>query len=138
MPTRREFLLKGTAGLAAAASSRIAYAANANTKNDKAAPKAAAAVVETVLGPLDVSKLGFTLSHEHVCFVPHEAGDRTAAAAKMVTKLKEAKAGGVDTIIDLTPADAWRDVRFGQEVARKSGMQIVVCTWRVADFLTHY
>src|SRR5579872_3608269 len=69
MPTRREFLLKGTAGLAAAASSRIAYAANANTKNDKAAPKAAAAVVETVLGPLDVSKLGFTLSHEHVCFV---------------------------------------------------------------------
>lgn len=125
MPTRREFLLQTTAGLVAAASLRIPHAAQANTSKDASTP---AAVVETVLGPLDISKLGFTLSHEHVCFVPHEAGDRTAAAAKMVDKLKEAKAAGVDTIIDLTPADAWRDVRFGQEVARKSGMQIVVCT----------
>jgi phosphotriesterase-related protein len=46
----------------------------------------------------------------------------------MVDKLKEAKAAGVDTIIDLTTADVWRDVRFGQEVARRSGMQIVVAT----------
>ena len=112
----------------AAASLRIASTAKANAIND--APNVACAgVVETVLGPLDVSKLGFTLSHEHVCFIPHEVfSDRTAAAARMVDKLKEAKAAGVDTIIDLTPSDAWRDVRFGQEVARRSGMQIVVCT----------
>jgi phosphotriesterase-related protein len=132
MSTRREFLLRTTAGIAAVASFRIAHAANAiaGTGKDKTAPKLApAGVVETVLGTLDVSKLGFTLSHEHVCFIPHEDfPDRSVAAAKMVDKLKQAKDAGVDTIIDLTPADAWRDVRFGQEVARKSGMQIVVCT----------
>ena len=107
---------------------RIAHAAKACTNKD--GPKVAGAgVVETVLGPLDVSKLGFTLSHEHPCFIPYEDfPDRTAAVARMVDKLKEARAAGVDTIIDLSTADAWRDVRFGQEVARRSGMQIVVST----------
>jgi phosphotriesterase-related protein len=117
MTTRREFLLRTTAAaIAAAAHFRTARGASAG-------------VVETVLGPLDVSKLGFTLSHEHVCFIPSEVfTDRTLAAATMVGKLKEAKAAGVDTIIDLTTADVGRDVRFGQEVSRRSGMQIVVAT----------
>lgn len=129
MPTRREFLLQtAAAGVVAAVSLRIAHAEKANPGKD--APRVArTGVVETVLGPLEVSKLGFTLSHEHPCFIPHDDfPDRTVAAARMVAKLKEAKAAGVDTIIDLTPADAGRDVRFGQEVARRSGMQIVVCT----------
>ena len=128
MITRREFLLRTTAaGVGAAASLRIAHAAKAETSKDE--PNLAHGVVETVLGPLDVSKLGFTLSHEHVCYIPQGLfSDRTAAAARMVNKLKEAKAAGVDTIIDLTPADAWRDVRFGQEVARRSGMQILAAT----------
>jgi len=100
----------------------------ANAGKDE--PKVArAGVVETVLGPLDVSKLGFTLSHEHVCFIPHDLfPDKTVAATRMVAKLKEAKAAGVDTIIDLSTADAWRDVRFGEEVSRRSGMQIVAAT----------
>lgn len=86
-------------------------------------------MVETVLGPLEVSKLGFTLSHEHACYIPMGLfSDRTAAADKMVDKLREAKAAGVDTIIDLTPFDAGRDVRFGQEVSRRSGIQIVAAT----------
>lgn len=129
MTTRREFLLRTTAaGVVAAASSRIAQAAKAITGND--GPKVAGAgVVETVLGPLYVSNLGFTLSHEHVCFIPHEIfSDRTVAVDKMVDKLKEAKAAGVDTIIDLTTFDGERDVRFGQEVSRRSGMQIVAAT----------
>jgi phosphotriesterase-related protein len=129
MATRREFLLQTTAaGVAAAASLRIAHAAKANASKD--GPKAArSGVVETVLGPLDVSKLGFTLSHEHVCFFPHELfSDRAVAAAKMVDKLKEAKAAGVDTIIDLSPSGAGRDVRCLEEVSRRSGVHIVACT----------
>jgi phosphotriesterase-related protein len=128
MTTRREFLLRTTAGIAATASLRIAKAAKADT--GKHGPGLArAGVVETVLGPLDVSRLGFTLSHEHVCYIPQGLfSNRMEAVARMVDKLKEAKAAGVDTIIDLTPSDAWRDVRFGQEVARRSGMQIVACT----------
>lgn len=129
MTSRREFLLQTTAAsVLAAASSRIAHAAKGNAGND-GLKVARAGVVETVLGPLDVSKLGFTLSHEHPCFIPHQDfPDRTLAAARMVDKLMEAKAAGVDTIIDLSTADAGRDVRFGQEVARRSGMQIVAAT----------
>ena len=130
MTTRREFRSeKSAAGVYERHHpSRIAHAANAIAGKD--GPKVArAGVVETVLGPLDVSKLGFTLSHEHVCFIPMGLfSDRTAAAARMVDKVKEAKAAGVDTIIDLTTSDAWRDVRFGQEVSRRSGMQIVAST----------
>lgn len=129
MTTRREFLLQTTgAGVVAAASLQIAHAAKATASND--GPKVAgAAVVETVLGPLDVSRLGFTLSHEHVCYIPMGLfSDRAAAADRMVDKLKEAKAAGVDTIIDLTPFDGARHVRFGQEVSRRSGMQIVVAS----------
>lgn len=129
MTTRREFLLRTTAaGVLTAAFSQIAHAAATTAGKDE--PKAAhAGVVETVLGPLDVSKLGFTLSHEHVCYIPMGLfSDRTAAADKMVEKLKEAKAAGVDTIIDLTPFDGSRDVRFGQEVSRRSGVQVVVAT----------
>src|SRR5579863_5946087 len=128
MTTRREFFLRTTAGVVAAASSRIAHAAKASAGNDR--PKVAGAgVVETVLGPLDVSKLGFTLSHEHVCYIPMGLfSDRAAAADRMVEKLREAKAAGVDTIIDLTTFDAARDVRFGHEVSRRSGMQIVAAT----------
>lgn len=93
------------------------------------AQAAHAGVVATVLGPIDVSKLGFTLSHEHVCVYPQNLfSDRTVAATTLVKKLKEAKAGGVDTIIDLTTADVGRDVRFGEEVSRRSGMQIVAST----------
>jgi phosphotriesterase-related protein len=82
-----------------------------------------------VLGPLEASKLGFTLSHEHVCFFPQELfSDRTVAAARMVDKLKEAKAAGVDTIIDLSPSGTGRDVRCLQDVSRRSGVHIVACT----------
>jgi phosphotriesterase-related protein len=128
MTTRREFLLQTTAGVVAAASLRIAHAATAETEKDE--PEVArTGVVETVLGPLDVSKLGFTLSHEHVCFVPHELfSDKTVAAATMVEKLKKAKAAGVDTVIDLTTSDVGRDVHFGQQVSRRSAMQIVAAT----------
>jgi len=129
MTTRREFLFQTTAAsVAAAASLRIPHATVANAGKDDA-KVGLAGVVETVLGPIDVSKLGFTLSHEHPCFIPPEDfPDRTVAAARMIKKLKEAKAGGVDTIIDLSTADSLRDVRFGQEVARRSGMQIVAAT----------
>ena len=97
------------------------------------------ATVETVLGPVDASQLGFTLSHEHVLV---SAGndvrnypwmfDMDATRDVLTRELSEAKAGGVDTIIDLTTPDLGRDVRFVESVARASGVHIVVATgiWR--------
>jgi phosphotriesterase-related protein len=95
--------------------------------------------VETVLGPLDSSALGFTLSHEHVLVTMGEDNhhypwlfDWERTRANTARELSEAKAGGVDTIIDLTTPDLGRDVEFVRDVAKASGMNVVVATgiWR--------
>lgn len=95
--------------------------------------------VETVLGPIDASRLGVTLSHEHVFVGMGEDNqhypwlfDWERTRANAVRELSEAKAGGVDTIIDLTTPDLGRDVAYVRDVARASGMNVVVATgiWR--------
>jgi phosphotriesterase-related protein len=112
----------------AATSVQIAQAPKAGT-NPSGSKVVHAGVVQTVLGPLDASKLGFTLTHEHICRCPLKVfGDRANAVATAVDKLKEARDAGVDTVVDVTPFDVERDIRFGEEVSRKSGMQIVACT----------
>ncbi len=97
------------------------------------------ATVETVLGPVDASTLGFTLSHEHVLVGMGEDNrhypwrfDWEETRANAVRELSEAKAGGVSTIIDLTTPDLGRDVKYIADVARATGMNIVVATgiWR--------
>ena len=97
------------------------------------------ATVETVLGPIDDSQLGVVLSHEHVRPGGRMDGlyypwmfDRDATMANLVRELTEAKAGGVDTVIDLTTPDLGRDIDFTAEAARASGMNVVVATgmWR--------
>jgi phosphotriesterase-related protein len=95
--------------------------------------------VETVLGPIDATKLGVTLSHEHVLVAMGEDNHHypwmfnwEASRANAIAELSEAKAGGIDTIIDLTTPDLGRDVDFVRDVARESGMQVVMATgiWR--------
>ena len=127
MATRREFLKQISAiGLAAATSRPIARAAQTGASTPASNTLG---IVQTVLGPLDASKLGFTLTHEHICRNAAVLfGGRANSVAQAVDKLKEARDAGVDTIVDVTPFDVGRDVRFGQEVSRKSGMQIVACT----------
>jgi phosphotriesterase-related protein len=95
--------------------------------------------VQTVLGPIVPEQLGVTLSHEHV-FVFMGAENRyypwmfdfAATRARAIRELREAKAGGIDTVIDLTTPDLGRDVEFVRDVAEASGMNIVVATgiWR--------
>lgn len=133
MTTRREFLLQtGAAGIAAAASTRVAYAAPTQALIARRTP----GVVQTVQGPLDASKLGVTLPHEHICASsagfwqawPEFFGGRSNFIAKAVDSLKMARDEGVHTIVDVTPIDAGRDIRLIEEVSRKSGMQIIACT----------
>ena len=97
------------------------------------------ATVETVLGPVDASRLGVTLSHEHVLVGMGEDNhhypwrfDWEATRANAIRELSEARTGGVSTIIDLTTPDLGRDVEFVRDVAQASGMQVVVATgiWR--------
>ena len=100
------------------------------------ATSGSAGVAQTVLGPLDVAKLGFTLSHEHIAGTadvlkrwPKAWGGRTEFVAKAVDQLKDIQAAGISTIVDLTPYDVGlRDVRLLEEVSRKSGLNIIACT----------
>ena len=91
--------------------------------------------VNTVLGPVPGDRLGFTLGHEHVMI---SAGgvkenfpflfDHDATLERIVSELREAKAGGVDTIMDLTTVDLGRDIGLFAEAAKASGMQVVATT----------
>lgn len=91
--------------------------------------------INTALGPVDTSELGFTLSHEHILL--SSAGieatypefiDRDLAIAEGTEKLKEAKAEGVDTIVDLSTMDLGRNVRVIAEVSKRSGVNAIVAT----------
>jgi phosphotriesterase-related protein len=104
------------------------------------------ATVQTVTGPIDTSALGFTLMHEHV-FVLSEGvnanfprlWDRAAQVAAAIAAMKDAKAHGVATIVDLTVLGLGRDVATVREIAAASGVQIVAATGLYTyDELPHY
>lgn len=92
-------------------------------------------MVETVRGPIDAGRLGFTLMHEHIVTQSiglrqnwPDAFDRQTAARRAVEKLGEAKASGIDTIVDLTTIDLGRDVPLIQEIVEQTDIQVIVAT----------
>ena len=95
--------------------------------------------IETALGPIDAANLGATLSHEHVLVgmgedIAHYPWryDMTATRLQSIKELSEAKAGGIDSLIDLTTPDLGRDVEFIRDVSAASGVNVIVATgiWR--------
>lgn len=137
MATRREFLAQIAVASVAAASAHAAQALKVAAPVQPSRTKRTRGVVQTVRGPIDASRLGFTLPHEHIYassagFLqvwPEFFGGRSNFINKAVAKLKAVKdEGGVDTVVDVTPADIGRDIRLLAEVSRKSGMQIIACT----------
>ena len=92
--------------------------------------------VNTVLGPIDTSKLGFTLSHEHIIASsagvwqawPQLFGGHEKFIAAASDQLKRARDEGVNTIIDCTTIDLGRDIRMMHEVSRRSGVQVIAAT----------
>jgi phosphotriesterase-related protein len=100
--------------------------------------------VNTVLGPLDTSNLGFTLMHEHLTLsspnlyriFPELFGENPVE--RVVDCFKEAKQGGIDTIVDATTFDNDRNVELMAEVSRQSGVNIIACSggcFNVPNFL---
>src|SRR6185312_15163336 len=109
MTSRREFLARAAAIAAATAWPAHVWGL----------PRGEA---QTVLGPLDASRLGFTLPHEHIADGPYHASKwpehgRAGFVTSAVEKLKPVRAAGVSTIVDLTTYDVWRDIRFLEEVS---------------------
>lgn len=93
------------------------------------------ATVNSVLGPIDTSELGFTLTHEHITISP--AGfkqtypqllnlERVQEVA--VEQLTGAHNEGVTTIVDCTTMDLGRDITLMEAVSRRSGVHIVCST----------
>ena len=97
------------------------------------------ATVETVLGPVDASRLGNVLSHEHIIVSNGEDSqhypwlyDRQKTLDDAVRVMKDLKAGGVDSMIDLTTPDLGRDIEFMIDVAKQSDIHVIAGTgiWR--------
>ena len=91
--------------------------------------------VNTVMGPIDVGDLGFTLMHEHVressAGVPYtfpELFDREDAIARGVRILTEAHAEGVRTFVDVTTMDLGRQVMILRAVAEQVDVHIIAAT----------
>jgi phosphotriesterase-related protein len=127
---RRDFLKSAAAtGVAAVTLPPIAasQAAGANSLAGQAG------VAQTVLGPLAASKLGYTLPHEHIADGPYfldkwPKGGRAEFVTEATERLKQVRAAGVGTIADLTTYDVGRDIRFLEEVSRKSGLHMIAAT----------
>jgi phosphotriesterase-related protein len=92
--------------------------------------------VQTVLGPVEDSALGFVLVHEHVAASsagilrswPAIYGGRTALTDRAVEILSRARAAGVQSIVDCTTFDLGRDVELLAEVSARSGVTIIAVT----------
>ena len=91
--------------------------------------------INTVLGPVEAADLGYTLSHEHVgtnaAGLRHtypEFIDRDGIIEQSTAALKAAYAEGLRTMVDVSTFDLGRDIGMIAEVARQSGVNILVAT----------
>ena len=90
--------------------------------------------VNTVLGPLDTSKIGFALMHDHIVasigglpqIYPELLGKDYKE--RIVKGLVAARQDGVNTVVDADPMNLGRDVRILAEVSRISGVNIICCS----------
>ena len=94
------------------------------------------ASVETVRGPVELSRLGTTLMHEHVFVLdpellqnyPEDWGDEEQRIADAAARLNELKSRGVDTIVDLTVIGMGRYIPRIQRVAERTTINVIVAT----------
>lgn len=94
-----------------------------------------AAVVNTVLGPVDARRLGVTLVSESLLYVlpgaqyAHDIRiDRAEVFDAIAAKLREFKAAGGGAIVDATGMFQGRDLRLYEALSRATGVHIVAST----------
>lgn len=91
--------------------------------------------IETLAGPIDSSRLGVTLMHEHVFVLSPEIQqnypdwwDDAKRIPDAVAKLTAASDLGIDTIVDPTVLGLGRNIPLVQRVAAEIDLNIVVAT----------
>ncbi|MCK5146936.1 hypothetical protein KAR48_09275 [bacterium] len=86
-------------------------------------------LINTVLGPITKEKLGNTRIHEHILWAwtgtSRQTYDKAALLTVMVPYLKELKSLGCDTLVEMTPLGAGRDVSVLKELSEKTGLNII-------------
>ena len=105
------------------------------------------ATIQTVRGPVDSAQLGQVLMHEHVFVLSTEIMENYPGTweeeerhTDAVARLRELKAVGIDTIVDLTVVGLGRYIPRIQRVAAETEIYIVVapaCT-RTTRFPTTF
>jgi len=144
-PVSRRWVLK-TGAVAALGAAGLALVA-CDDDNDKkegiamtaesaqARPTLSGPSVETMTGPISTSDLGFTLMHEHIIVqaegVAHnfpQIWEPQAELDKTLKVLKDLKAKGVDTILDLTVLGIGRDVPLLLPVVKEAGINVIAAT----------
>ena len=91
--------------------------------------------VQTVKGPIDTEQLGWTLMHEHILVLSTEIAqnydtgwDEEREVTNAITRLRELKAEGIDSIVDLTVIGLGRYLPRIQRIAAEVDLNIVVAT----------
>ena len=93
-------------------------------------------LVNTIAGPVDSNSFGRTLMHEHFLFgFAGFQGDATLGGFKeeeytrdCVQAVVDARAYGVETIVDATTNECGRNVRFLKKIADLTGINIICST----------
>ena len=92
-------------------------------------------IIMTVTGPIDASQMGISLTHEHILVdfigadkVAPNRYNRQEVVEKVLPFLMEAKAYGVKTFIECTPAFIGRDPVLMRTLSQKTALQIITNT----------
>jgi phosphotriesterase-related protein len=145
IPVSRRWVLKtgavaalGAAGLALVACSEESEKKEGTAmtaESTQVRPTLSGPSVETMTGPISTSDLGFTLMHEHIIVqaegVAHnfpQVWEPQAELDKTLKVLKDLKAKGVDTILDLTVLGIGRDVPLLLAVIKEAGINVIAAT----------
>ncbi len=102
--------------------------------NTLVSKKAKKRYIMTVNGKMDPSKMGLSLTHEHI-LVDMEKGatgeiwwERETVKKVVLPYLKEIKSHGCKTFFDFTPSYIGKDVRLLKELADETGLHIITNT----------
>jgi phosphotriesterase-related protein len=95
----------------------------------------AAPTIQTVLGPACPDTLGPTLMHEHLLVdfvgvdrVSRDRYDADEVVRRVLPFLEEARAEGLRTLVDCTPAWLGRDPELLRRLSQRSGISVVTNT----------
>lgn len=93
--------------------------------------------VQTLDGPLDTSALGTVLMHEHIfnitaevqiAFPGFNGWDPEVEVPKAQGLLREVKAAGIDTIVELSPIGLGRSLTLIRQACEGSGLNVILDT----------